>query len=318
MIIIRNLQDLENQKDSVLTIGTFDGVHIGHQKLLSALVNKAKDNNLESIVVTFDPHPRDIIRPNEPKLKLLSTIQERCKYFSQFGVDKIIIIPFNTEFSKISYSEFIKNYLVDKFHVKHLIVGYDHSFGKDKEGKFDLLAKSGIKFGFGVEQIDQVYFGNYIAKSSTIRNLIIDGDLNLINGLLNRDYEFSGKVIKGDNRGKELGFPTANLEVNGVNKLIPKSGIYLVKAKLETHVYFGLLSIGTLPTFYDSHKIVVEVYLFNFTQNIYDKELTIHLIKYLREQKKFNSVEELIKAMDLDKKNGLEILEKEYLYNNLK
>ncbi|MDA0986339.1 MAG: bifunctional riboflavin kinase/FAD synthetase [Bacteroidetes bacterium] len=317
MKIIYDLKNISNNNYAVATIGTFDGIHLGHQKLLNTVVEYSKKNNFESVVLTFDPHPRDILRPNEPRQTIITTLNEKLELFEFYGIDKVYIIPFTAELSKLNYEEFLQKYLIELCKVKYLVIGYDHSFGKSREGKFDTLTKAGIKFGFTVEQVNQVYFKNFVVKSSLIRDSLRDGNIDLVNNLLGRNYQISGEIIHGDKRGKELGFPTANIKINDSQKLIPKNGIYFVKVKLNNKTHFGLLSVGTLPTFYNEHNVVVEVYLFNFSQDIYNEELTIYLVKFIREQKKFNSISELITAMKEDKQLGLKIIENEYSQKKL-
>jgi riboflavin kinase/FMN adenylyltransferase len=309
MKIFRDLSEITKNENSVITLGTFDGLHLGHQKIIETVVEKATKINGKSVLITFDPHPRKIISPDY-KLELISTLTEKIEVLDSLGIDNIFIINFTKEFSQQSPEEFINKFLVEGIGVKEVVIGYDHHFGKGRGGNIDILKKMGKEAGFEVTAVSECSVGDKIISSTKIRNLINDGDLNVVSKMLGRLYSFNGTVVHGDDRGKKLGFPTANLKLDDESKILPNIGIYAVECILDDEKYYGLLSIGKRPTFHESGDIVPEVYLFDFEKDIYNKVLKVKVVERIREEKKFNSAEELIVQMKKDEEIGLAILSK--------
>lgn len=307
MYTFRNIDEIKFDKNTVLTLGTFDGIHSGHQEIIKRVIDCSEKENLRNIVVTFHPHPRKVINP-ELNLKLLTTKDEQIKIFEQLGVKNLFIINFTKEFSQLSPDEFIKNFLVDKIGLKKIVIGYDHHFGKGRGGDVEFLISSGKKYQFEVIQIQPFLIDNEPVSSTKIRVAIENGDIIKANRMLGRAYSFSGLVTEGDKRGRELGYPTANIRLNDEDKLLPQIGIYAVMVELNGKNYKALLSIGRRPTFYNDGTVIPEVYIYDFNDDIYGQEIKVNLIQKLRDEEKFNSAEELIKQMNLDKENGLKVL----------
>lgn len=296
--------------NTCVTIGTFDGLHLGHQNILDVLKNIAEEKNLNTTVVSFDPHPRRIVKESFD-IKILTTIEEKREFLEELGVDNFYIINFTEEFSKQSSEEFVKNYIVDRFDAKHIVVGHDHKFGKDRGGDADSLLKLGDQFGFGVTSVDAVENNGEIISSTKIREALTSGDVEKANAYLGRSYSLQGEVVKGANRGRILGFPTANLHLGNQNKLIPQNGVYAVGCTLKGKQFYGVMNIGYRPTFNDTKELVPEVHIFKFNRNIYGERLKINFIKRIRPEKKFDSKDELITQIELDKQKAVEIMKVE-------
>lgn len=307
MNIYRDINEILKDENSVLTLGTFDGVHLGHQEIIRRVVDCSKKENLRNFIITFHPHPRKVINP-ELKIKLLTTQDEQIKILEQLGVEHLLIINFTKEFSELAPEEFIENYLIRKVGLKKIVLGYDHHFGKARGGDVNLLKQFSQKFNFSIIQIEPYIIENEPVSSTKIRNSLENGEIEKANKMLGRIYSFSGLVIEGDKRGRKLGYPTANLQLTDPDKLLPQIGIYAVLAELDGKVYKALLSIGKRPTFYNNGDLVAEVYIYDFNSDIYGEKLKINLISKLRDEEKFNSSEELIKQMNIDKENGLKVL----------
>ena len=309
MRIYQDLSEVSPNKNTVLTLGTFDGVHLGHRKIINEVVKKAALLEGRSFLITFYPHPRKIIsRANN--IELLSTPSEKIKMAESLGIENMLIVKFTKEFSQLAPDKFIEKYIVDGIGAKEVVIGYDHHFGKGRGGDINSLKKKGKDSGFKVTVIPAFDIDGVTVSSTKIRNAISEGDINLANKYLGRFYSFSGKVILGDKRGRELGFPTANLEVENTDKLLPAIGIYVVEIIVKEKKHFGLLSVGKRPTFYSSGDIVPEVYIYDFDENIYDEYVTVNIVERIRGEEKFSSADELIKQMNNDKKIGIEILNK--------
>lgn len=309
MRIYQELSEVVHNDNNIVTIGTFDGIHLGHKKIINEVVKKAADFGDESFLITFQPHPRKII-PGDNDIKLLSTPTEKVEMFKTLGIQNLLIINFTKEFSKLSPDAFIDNYIVNGIGAKEVVIGYDHHFGKGRGGDIDFLKNKGVKSGFDVTIIPGFQIENIIVSSSKIRDALLAGDIAKVNKYLGRYYSFSGIVVQGDKRGRELGFPTANLRTENDDKLLPAIGIYAVEFIVKGNIHQGLLSIGKRPTFYDSGEIVPEVYVFDFNEDIYNEYVTVNLVERIRGEEKFSSAEELIKQMEKDKEIGLEILNK--------
>jgi riboflavin kinase/FMN adenylyltransferase len=307
MNIFRNIDEIKFDKQTVLTLGTFDGIHLGHQQIIKRVIECSEENKLRNLIITFHPHPRKVINP-EMQLKLLTTNEEQINILEKLGVQNLFIINFTKEFSQLTPDEFIKNYLVDKIGLSRIVIGYDHHFGKGRGGDVEFLLAAGKKYDFEILQIQPFIIDDEPVSSTKIRAALETGDISKVNKMLGRYYSFSGVVVEGDKRGRELGYPTANIKLSDEDKMLPQIGIYAVLVEIDGIEYKALLSIGKRPTFYNDGKVIPEVYIYNFNDDIYGKEIKVNLIQKLRGEEKFNSAEELIRQMNIDKENGLKVL----------
>jgi riboflavin kinase/FMN adenylyltransferase len=307
MKIYHSLEDFSRLPFGVVTSGTFDGVHIGHQKILLRLKEVAEKNTGETVVITFWPHPRTILKPNEPSLKLLNTFEEKADLLRKFGVQHLIRIPFTKEFSQVTSVDFITQILVDRIGTRKLVIGYDHRFGKNREGSFEQLKLNGPAFGFDVEEISRQDIDHVGVSSTKIRQALEGGDIETANHFLGEPYPLSGRVIKGDKLGRVLGYPTANIDLDSHDKLVPAEGIYAVTVTHENHTYGGMLYIGNRPTV-DGSKRSIEVNIFNFDKEIYGETLKLSFQKLLRSDSKFSDLESLKKQLEKDKVAALQAL----------
>lgn len=307
MEVFSDKNDIQKLKNTCVTIGTFDGLHVGHQDILNVLTNIAKEKNLQSTVVSFDPHPRRVVKESYD-IKILTTIDEKKEILESLGIDNFYLINFTPEFSQQSSDEFVKNYIVGRFDAKHVVVGHDHKFGKDRGGDADSLSELGKQYGFDVTSVDAIKLDDEIISSTNIRNALIDGDIEKANAFLGRSYSLQGEVVTGAKRGRILGFPTANLGMSNMNKLIPQTGVYAVGCELNGEKLNGVMNIGYRPTFDDVTELVPEVHIFNFNRNIYGEILKVNFIQRIRAEKKFGSKEELIEQIELDKKEAAKVL----------
>ena len=308
MKVIDDINSFTNQDHCVVTSGTFDGVHIGHQKILKQLVGKAKKKDGKSIVITLWPHPRFVLKKNDADLKLLSTFEEKVDLIEQMGVDYLVKIPFTREFSELSSEQFINNILIQRLNTETLIIGYDHRFGKNREGSFEYLKENAHKYGFEIVEIPRQDIDHIGVSSTRIREALSDGNIHISNDLLGRFYTLTGFVKDGDRIGRNIGFPTANIDVPESYKLIPGDGAYAVYVHWQNHKYQGMLNIGQRPTV-SGHERRIEVNIFNFDRNIYNERLTIEFVRQLRKEKKFESIEDLKSQLELDKQSVIKILE---------
>ena len=297
--IIKNLQNYNEKTSLALSIGMFDGVHFGHQSIINQLNTVAKNKNLESAILTFWPHPRIIFNP-EDDLKLLNTIEEKTYFLEKHGIQHLFLQEFNEEFRNLTGEEFVKQILVDKLNVKYLIIGHDHTFGKNKSGDFALLKKMAPEFGFEVHQVEAVNFHEKNISSTQIRNALSAGNVKEANEMLGYVYSVSGKVIHGKKIGRTIGYPTANIEVDSL-KILPKKGAYIVDVFVKNQHLKGMLSIGTNPTV-DGKNLTVEVYILDFNEAIYGEEISVNFREFLHEEIKFESLEKLIERLDEDKR----------------
>ena len=303
MKVYQSIQDIKPIKRPVVTLGMFDGAHIGHQSILKKLNTIAQNIDGESVLITFNPHPRMVLQPN-CDLKFLNTLQEKEEILRQFELEHLIIQEFTKDFSQVTSVEFVKNLLVDKIKINTLVIGYDHHFGKNREGNFEQLQVLSKEFGFNLIQLEAIEENDVAVSSTKIRNALNEGNIEYANKALNYNYPLSGKVVHGDKIGRTLGFPTANLEVDP-NKLIPKDGVYAVDVFVDDTKYLGLLSIGFRETVTNSREHRVEVNILNFDQDIYGKTIKLEFLGRLRDEEKFNSLDELISAMNQDKENAI-------------
>tara|TARA_B100000242_G_scaffold291688_1_gene265455 strand:+ start:3092 stop:4030 length:939 start_codon:yes stop_codon:yes gene_type:complete len=297
--IIRNPKLLNLNKKYFITVGTFDGVHLGHQKIITHLVKKAKQKNCGTLLLTFDPHPRKVVQPSNAPM-LLQTIEERSEILSKLGLEIIFVQPFTKAFSKLNAEEYVKDILVNQLNVEHLLVGYNHRFGKNRTANIFDLKKLGKKYKFSVSEI-QAHIVNKITVSSTkIRHAINNGNIKYANSLLGHTYKLKGIVMKGRQNGKKIGFPTANVKINEREKILPKNGVYAVKVNYNEMTNLAMMNIGTNPTF-SGNYISNEVHLINWDGNLYKKEIEIFFIERIRDEKKFNSIQDLSIQLQNDK-----------------
>ena len=308
MKIFNNIQSYSSEKESILTIGTFDGVHIGHNKILTKLVEESKKNNLSSLIMTFFPHPRMVLQKSQ-EIKMIDTIDEKIHLFEKTGVDNLIIQPFDENFSKIRAKKFVEEILVKKLKIKHIIIGYDHRFGKDREASVEDLKKFGLNYMFTVEEIAAQEIHSIAISSTKIRNAILKGEIKKCNEYLGRNFMLTGEVVHGDGLGKKINFPTANIEIIDTYKIIPKNGVYLVKTIINSEIYFGMMNIGVRPTIGGKNKSL-EIHFFNFKDNIYNKTISVEIICKIRDEEKFSSIDELKIQLKKDEQFCLKLINK--------
>ena len=312
MKIYRDINFFEKNKLSVVTIGTFDGIHLGHQKIINRLIEITKAGNFESVVITFEPHPRIVLGHDVEQFKFINIQNEKIEHFRKLGIDNLIIIQFTKEFSQLSSKDFIKNYLIDKIGLHKLIVGYDHQFGKKREGDYENLKLLMNQYKFDVEKIPAKEINNIAVSSTKIRKALEAGNIALANSFLGYEYSITGKVESGNKIGSKIGFPTANIKVEDKYKLIPQNGVYAVKALFEGKIYKGMLNIGKRPTL-NLNKVLIEINIFNFDENIYDKTLTIFFVERIRDEIKFQNIENLKNRLIVDEKDAKKILKTDKL-----
>ncbi|MBL6875956.1 MAG: bifunctional riboflavin kinase/FAD synthetase [Chitinophagales bacterium] len=308
MRVFKNLEELPEFKNTVITIGTFDGVHKGHQKILKRIIDIAKSRNGESILITFYPHPRFVLQPGNKDLKLLNTLDEKISLLENFGLDNLVVAPFSKGFSQMPALTYIKDFLVENFQPNTIVIGYDHHFGFNRSGDIDLLKEYQKVFQFQVEQISKETIEDIAISSTKIRKALLAGDIETSTHLLGHPYQLSGYVIKGEQIGRTLGFPTANIQLTVNYKLIPKTGVFAVMIHIQGENYKGMLNIGFRPTIEGNSK-TIEVNIFDFNKNIYGEEISITLVKRLRDEKKFKNLEALKEQITSDKKEALACFE---------
>ncbi|WP_313100093.1 bifunctional riboflavin kinase/FAD synthetase [Epilithonimonas sp.] len=301
MKIIRDLTDYQSKTPLALSLGMFDGVHLGHLSIINTLNKIAKKEHLESAILSFWPHPRKFLNPNDD-VKMLNTLEEKLELLEKSGIKNIFLKTFDEEFRNLTGVEFCEQVLVNKLNVKHIIIGHDHTFGKNKSGNFELLKSLSDELGFKVNQLEAVQKNDLNVSSTKIRIALSEGKITDANEMLGYNYPLTGKVIHGKKLGRTIGYPTANIEVP-INKLLPKSGAYIVEVYIDNLFYKGMLSIGTNPTIDDKSKSLhTEVYILDFDQDIYDKEITIKFRDFLHDEIKFEGLEKLIERLDEDKR----------------
>lgn len=294
-------------KRATVTSGTFDGVHFGHQQILAHLRETARKDQSETVLITFWPHPRFTLQPEEAKksLKLLTNLDEKIKRLALEGIDHLIVIEFDASFSQLSSMDFVQKILIEKINTTKLVIGYDHRFGKNREGGFEYLKKHQERFGFEVEEITKQEIENAAVSSTAIRKALLeDGDIQTASNYLKYNYFFSGVVVNGNKIGRKIGFPTANIQLKEDFKLLPKSGVYTVKVRIDNRGFGGMMNIGRRPTVTEGIHQTIEVNIFDFSSDIYDQEISIEFIGHIRDEMKFDGVEALIEQLHQDKKNA--------------
>jgi riboflavin kinase / FMN adenylyltransferase len=328
MKVYNDIDNLPAFKNAVLTIGTFDGVHMGHRQIIAKMKEEAIAVQGETVIITFHPHPRKVVSSVFTGVRLINTLEEKLEILSTLGIDHVIIVPFTDAFANQPAEDYIKNFLVDKFHPHTIIIGYDHRFGKERKGDYLLLEEKAPVYHYQIKEIPKHVLDQIAISSTKIREAVINGRIEVADKLLGYNFFFSGTVVHGDKLGRKLGYPTANLKIENDEKIIPGNGIYAVygsvvksqsavssrqstagnqELRTNDQLLKGMMSIGFRPTV-DGKKRVIEVNLFDFDKEIYDETLKVYVKKYLREEVKFNSLEDLVKQIDKDKEESLKIL----------
>lgn len=308
MKIYKSIDEYNESKSSVVTIGTFDGVHKGHQKIFHKVLNASKQSNLSSVVLTFFPHPRIILNKYND-IKMIDSLDEKINHLEKIGIDHLVIHPFDKKFSLLSADQFIKEYLLEKLKLKHIIIGYDHRFGKGREASVTDLKKYSNEFNFVLDEIDAQEIEKIAISSTKIRNSINEGDLKTTKIYLGRFFSLTGKVVKGDGLGKQIDYPTANISIKEDYKIIPKDGVYYIKTTIDNNLYNGMMNIGHRPTIGTKEKSI-EVNLFNFNIDIYDRVISIDVVEKIRDEKKFASIEALKTQLAKDQEHCLKLINK--------
>ncbi|MBK5284678.1 MAG: bifunctional riboflavin kinase/FAD synthetase [Bacteroidia bacterium] len=303
----KSIEEFGRKGNAVVTIGTFDGVHLGHRKIITRLCALASEQQGESVVLTFFPHPRMVLYPDDHGLQLLNTLEERIRLIAQLGVHHLIVQPFTTAFSRQSSVEFVRNVLMNSLGTQTLVIGYDHHFGRNREGTYKELEELAPVYGFELEEIHEEIIHEVAVSSTKIRKALEAGDVAYANELLGYEYMLTGSVKKGDGIGRQLGFPTANIIPDETFKLIPATGIYAVQIKIEAQRFNGMLYIGTRPTF-DKTERNIEVNIFDFEKDIYGKDITVIFKQRIRDDERFSTAEELSRQLANDKLEALKIL----------
>jgi riboflavin kinase / FMN adenylyltransferase len=308
VLIIQNTHHFRIESPTILTIGTFDGVHLGHQKILQRLLELKQKTGLQTAVLTFEPHPRKVLFPHQKDLKLITLIDEKLALLDKYGVDVTIVQPFNESFSQLDSQYYIKEVLVKHLHVKHLVIGYDHKFGKNRNGDIQSLKDASLSNDFLVEEISPKDIDHIAVSSSKIRKALDEGDVNLALEFLGHPFFITGEVVKGKQLGRTLGFATANISVKEEEKIIPKIGVYFVEVMVDNVQYYGMMNIGLNPTTDNTAAIKLEVHIFEFDADIYFKTLTLNFIKRLRDEIKFSNLNELKTQLQLDRDMCLQLM----------
>lgn len=306
MKIFHSIQDFRTTKKTILTLGTFDGVHFGHKKILERVLQNTEIDKYESLVLTFFPHPRMVLE-QKSNIKLLNTISEKIELLEKIGIQNLVIHPFDESFSRLTAAEFVSSVLVDQFHIHKIIIGHDHRFGKNRTANIDDLISFGAQYGFEVEQISVQEINDMSVSSTKIRKALSEGNMTLANKYLGYEYFLTGTVFKGQQLGRTIGFPTANLKIKEDYKLIPKNGVYIVKSIINQKTVFGMMNIGFNPTV-DGESLSIEIHYFNFNSNLYDQQIAVSIIQYIRPEQKFKSVDLLKVQLEKDKNFALAYL----------
>ena len=298
MKTIHGIENFPADEASIVTIGTFDGVHLGHQQILKQLTETSRKSKLKSVLLTFFPHPRMVLQP-DISMRLIQTIQEREKALENTGLDYLVIHPFSTTFSRLSADDYVKQILVEQLNVRKVVVGYDHRFGRNRTASLEDMYHYADIYDFEVIEIDAKKIDSIAVSSTKIRKAIDDGNIELANTYLGQQFSLEGTVVHGEKRGRELSYPTANIDLQNQHKIVPKQGVYLVKSKLKGNVVYGMMNIGTKPTF-DTSTPSIEVHFFDWNDDLYGQVVQVELLKWVREERKFSSVEELQAQIQAD------------------
>lgn len=302
MIISEIIENIAFEHNSIITLGTFDGVHIGHNQLINELINIGNNEQLRKILITIHPHPQTVLNKlDKPQIKLLTTIDERVNLLKKFDLDIIYILEFTPDIAEMSANEFIIDFLYSKIGFSKILIGHDHSFGKNREGNRALLEELASDYNFDVIEYGAFYKYETVVSSSKIRKMLTNRELELANELLGYPYSITGKVFHGDNRGEKIGFPTANIAKPFDGKLLPSNGVYFVDSIIDNKLFYGMANIGVRPTVTDSNQIRIEVHYFGINRHLYDEVLTVNFHKFIRDERKFNNLDELVHQLNFDK-----------------
>ena len=306
MNIYRDITELPLFKNAIITIGTFDGVHNGHRQILNQLIEEANEVDGTPVVITFYPHPKQIVGNDLSSVLVLNTLEEKSALLAEVGIEHLVVVPFTKEFAEQSAEDYIKNFLVRSFKPHTIIIGYDHRFGKNRAGNYELLEVKGQEFNYKVKEIPEHILHNITISSTKIRTQLLEGNISTANELLGYDYFFSGNVITGKQLGRTIGFPTANLAINNESKLIPGNGVYAVTVQIENDktIFNGMMNIGVRPTFEKTER-TIEVNIFDFDSSIYDKQLTVHIKTRLRDEMKFDGIDSLKNQLNKDREMAI-------------
>ncbi len=307
MLIVQNTEHFRIESPTIVTIGTFDGVHVGHQKILKRLQELKQKTGLKTVVLTFEPHPRKVLFPEQKDLKLLTLIDEKLELFETYGVDVAVVYPFSKAFSEMDAQFYVEEVLHKELQVKHLVIGYDHKFGKNRGGDIYTLKNYAKQFGFSVEEISAKDIDTIAISSSKIRKALEEGQIELANEYLGHRFFLNGLVVKGKQLGRTLGYATANVKPEGEEKIIPKTGVYFVEVLVDGAPYFGMMNVGLNPTTDADEAIKLEVHIFDFTADIYNKTIKLNFLKRIRDEKKFSNLTELKMALNEDKEICLQL-----------
>jgi riboflavin kinase/FMN adenylyltransferase len=308
VLTIQFTENFRIEWPAIVTIGTFDGVHLGHQKILKRLFELKQETGLKTVVLTFEPHPRKVLFPDQKNLRLITTINEKLELFEKYGVDVAVVYPFTSEFSKLESELYVRQILIKQLNVKYLVIGYDHRFGKNRQGDIHTLKEFAAAEDFLIEEISAKDIDNIAVSSSKIRKALEEGDLDLATNYLGHRFFLSGLVIKGKQLGKTIGFPTANIKPEAEEKIIPRTGVYFVSVELNGLKFYGMTNIGYNPTTDLDRQIKIEVNIFDFDQDIYGVTLKIIFLKRLRDEQKFENLEMLTQQLYLDRNNCFELI----------
>lgn len=308
MRVITELNESVRFNAPVLTLGTYDGVHVGHQKIIESLIERARSIGSESVLFTFEPHPRKVLYPEGNNVRLIDTVEEKLKKLEKLGLDTVILFPFTHSFSRLSAMEFVRDILVNRIGVKEVHIGYDHHFGKNREGSFHELVELGELYGFSVHQLSAVSVDEITISSTKIRNAIKEGHIQEVTQFLGAPFTISGTVVKGKQLGRTIGFPTANIALTDPDKIIPKNGVYAVQVYWDSHWYNGVMNIGVKPTVSDENQVSLEVYILGFDREIYGERITVRFVQYIRDEKRFDSLDALVNQIKDDEKIAAALL----------
>lgn len=306
MLVVKGFDKNFYNRNSVVSVGTFDGVHLGHRKILEEVLRIKNKKLLRSVIITFDPHPQIVLKSKGPDLKILTTTEEKLNILEQVGIDVVYVIEFNKQLAQTSAEDFLGKYLFETIGVEHLVIGYDHTFGKNREGNYETLKEISGSYGFQTTKVKEFRLEEERVSSSVIRKLLQTNNITKANKMLGYPYSLTGTVVTGDKRGLTIGFPTANLKINSPDKLIPGKGVYLVSVLFSEHRFFGMMNIGNRPTISNVGEVCLEVHLFNFTGDLYGKNLTVQFLDFLRNEIKFDSIQALTKQLNYDKEISIQ------------
>ena len=308
MKIHKDLNSIEKIRNPILTVGTFDGVHVGHQSIIERIKDIAKEKDGESVLLTFHPHPRMVLFPDDDSLKLINTIEEKTALLESFGLDHVITIPFEKEFSRITPVQYVRDILVNKIGIHTIVIGYDHHFGRNRQGNLALLKELSPLYEFNVEEIPAQDIDEITVSSTKVRNAILEGQIRIANGFLGYKFSMTGKVVPGRKIGREIGFPTANIQLLDKHKIVPGDGVYAITGNVKGKTYSGMLNIGTKPTVDDKGITSIEAHFFDFDLNIYDEIIEISFERKMRDEQKFNNLTSLKEQLITDAQFAKDIL----------